>query len=158
VGVAAGVLLAPAVAPAAAQGPEPAQPSAPEPGAPQVVVAERDLRMNPAGVIAIRVGCFGTGGDICIGRLEASLAEAIRARSSKGGRIRTWAPFLLGRQGFSVRAEQAKVLRLQFFPRGGYLTRLAGTIPVKLTARYGSRSRRGLTSVKVINVYVPQKL
>lgn len=144
----AGAVSALAAEPAAAQ--EPAGPS-------QVVVASRDVRMNLAGVVVLRVGCFGTAGDLCMGRLEARLAEPILARRSRARNsgYRIYGPFVLGRQGFSVASTQGTVVRLRFYPRAGYLVRLAGTIPVSITARFASRGRTGLRSEQRINVYVP---
>ena len=143
---AAGTLTLPSAA--AAQEP-PAGPS-------RVVVSSRDVRMNLAGVVALRVGCYGRGGDVCIGRLEARLSEPILARRSRArdSGYRIYGPFLLGRQGFSVPSTRGKVVRLQFFPRAGYLVRLAGSIPVTVTARYASRGRTGLRTEQQINVYV----
>jgi hypothetical protein len=136
--------------------PEPAQPGPPPAGRPEVVFADRDLRMNLVGVIVIRAGCWGQEGDACVGRIEARLAHPIRARGSHvGRRTRTWAPFVLGRRGFTMGAGLSRVIRLRFYPRGGYLTRLAGSIPVTLTARYRSTRRGGLTSSRTIAVYVP---
>jgi hypothetical protein len=136
---------------------QPAQPSPPELGSPQVVFAPRDLRMSPAGVIAVRVGCWSDEKDLCIGRIEPVLARPIRAPGSRGGSLRTWRPFLLARRPFSVRGAEAKVVRVQLFPRGSYLARLAGTIPVRITARYRSRTGRRLTARIVIDVYVPRR-
>ena len=104
----AGTLTLPSAA--AAQEP-PAGPS-------RVVVSSRDVRMNLAGVVALRVGCYGRGGDVCIGRLEARLSEPILARRSRArdSGYRIYGPFLLGRQGFSVPSTRGKVVRLQFFP------------------------------------------
>jgi hypothetical protein len=142
----AGTLTLPSAA--AAQEP-PAGPS-------RVVVSNRDVRMNLAGVVALRVGCYGRGGDVCIGRLEARLSEPILARRSRARNsgYRIYGPFLLGRQGFSVPSTRGKVVRLQFFPRAGYLVRLAGSIPVTVTARFASRGRTGLRTEQEINVYV----
>ena len=128
----------------------------PPAGPSRVVVSSRDVRMNLAGVVALRVGCYGRGGDVCIGRLEARLSEPILARRSRArdSGYRIYGPFLLGRQGFSVPSTRGKVVRLQFFPRAGYLVRLAGSIPVTVTARYASRGRTGLRTEQEINVYV----
>jgi hypothetical protein len=144
--VSAGSLASPAAAPA--QEP-PAGPS-------RVIVSSRDVRMNLAGVVALRVGCYGRGGDVCIGRLEARLAEPVLARRSraKNSGYRIYGPFVLGRQGFSVPSARGKVVRLQFYPRAGYLVRLAGSIPVTITARFASRGRSGLRSQQRIEVYV----
>lgn len=144
--IAAGVLGSPPAAPA----------QEPPVGPSRVVVSSRDVRMNLAGVVALRVGCYGRPGDLCIGRLEARLSEPILARRSRARNsgYRIYGPFLLGRQGFSVPSARGKVVRLRFFPRAGYLVRLAGSIPVTLTARFASRGRTGLRSEQQINVYV----
>jgi hypothetical protein len=155
--VAATVLAAGVPAAPASAREQPAQPSPPGLGSPRVVFAPRDLRMSPAGVIAVRVGCWSAEGDLCIGRMEPALARPIRAPRSRGGMLRTWRPFVLARRPFSVRGAEAKVVRVQLFPRGSYLTRLAGTIPVRITARYRSRTGRRLTASTVINVYVPAR-
>lgn len=136
--------------------PSPAQAQEPPVGPSRVVVSSRDVRMNLAGVVALRVGCYGRGGDICIGRLEARLSEPILARRSraKSSGYRIYGPFVLGRQGFSVPSARGEVVRLQFYPRAGYLVRLAGSIPVTVTARFASRGRTGLRVEQQINVYV----
>ncbi len=132
--------------------------SAQEPpaGPSRMVISSRDVRMNLAGVVALRVGCYGRGGDVCVGRLEARLAEPILARRSraKNAGYRIYGPFLLGSQGFSVPSARGKVVRLQFYPRAGYLVRLVGSIPVTITARFASRGRAGLRSEQQIDVYV----
>lgn len=123
---------------------------------PEAVIAPRDLRMSLAGVIAPRLGCFGEPGDICVGTVEARLREPVRAPTShaRGAPLRTWAPFSLGRRGFSTGTGLGRVVRLQFHPRGGYLARLAGRIPVNLIVRYNTRARRGLRIQQEIYVYV----
>ncbi len=149
--VAAAAVLPLAAAPALAQQPgEAAQPATPAPGAPRVVISARDLRMNLVGVIPLRIGCFGTSGG-CGGRLEARLAEPIVARASKGASapMRTYAPFTLGRGGFGVSAGRSQLIRMRLLPRAAYLVRLAGTIPVSITAQSGSR-----TFEQTIAVYV----
>lgn len=144
------------VAASALTSPRAASAQEPPVGPSRVVVSSRDVRMNLAGVVALRVGCYGRGGDVCVGRLEARLSEPILARRSRARNsgYRIYGPFLLGRQGFSVPSARGKVVRLQFFPRAGYLVRLAGTIPVTVTARFASRGRTGLRSEQQINVYV----
>lgn len=131
---------------------EGAQPAAPGPGAPRVVIAGRDLRMNLVGVIPLRIGCFGSGG-ACAGRLEARLSEPIvaRARRGKTAPMRTYQPFLLGRGGFGVGAGRSQLIRLRLLPRAAYLVRLAGVIPVTLTARPTSGAH---PAEQVIGVYV----
>ena len=138
---AAALALSPAVPPAAAQD-EGAQPAVPDPGAPRLVISGRDLRMNLAGVIPLRVGCFGRGG-YCAGRLEARIIEPIRARN------RTYAPFVLARGGFGVPAARSQLLRLRFYPRARYLVRAAGTIDVVIVGRMGSRTWQRLIAVYV---------
>ena len=113
-----------------------------DPGAPRVVVSGRDLRMNLAGVIPLRVGCFGRGG-YCAGRLEARLVEPVRARN------RTYAPFVLARGGFGVAAGRSQFLRLRFYPRARYLVRAAGTIDVVIVAHFGSPPVQRLIAVYV---------
>lgn len=146
-------VLAAGSRPAAAPAAQPAQPSPPPLGWAQVVFAPRDLRMSPAGVIAVRIGCWSDDRDLCVGRIEPALARAIRAPGSRGGGPRTWHPFLLARRPFSVPGAEGKVVRVQLFPRAGYLTRLAGTIPVRLIAHYRSRTGRRLTTSTFIHVY-----
>lgn len=139
--------------PAAAQSQEEgAQPAAPGAGAPRVVISGRDLRMNLTGVIPLRIGCFGSGG-FCGGRLEARLAEPLIAPARRGRTApkRTYQPFGLGRGGFGVGASRSQVVRLRFFPRAAYLVRLAGAIPVVISARPTSGAR---PADQVIAVYV----
>ena len=152
-GVLAALALAALASPAGAEAQEEgAQPAAPGPGAPRVVIAGRDLRMNLVGVVALRIGCFGSGG-ACAGRLEARLSEPIVARARRGrtAPMRTYQPFLLGRAGFGVGAGRSQLIRLRLFPRAAYLVRLAGEIPVTLTARPTSAAHG---AEQVIGVYV----
>lgn len=123
---------------------------------PEAVIAPRDLRMSLAGVIAPRLGCFGEPGDLCVGTVQARLREPVRAPASRARRapLRTWPPFTLGRRGFSAATGRGRVVRLQFYPRGGYLARLAGRLPVNLTVLYDTRARRGLRTQQEIYVYV----
>lgn len=135
---------------AAQDGPAPPEP--PDPGPPRVIFSDRDLRMSRVGIIEIRVGCHGQPGQVCIGSVEARLAEPIRAPASPGARrLRTWRPFTLGRGRIGISARGATLLRMRFFPRGGYLVRSARTIPVRLIARFN----RNLTAERTIKVYVP---
>jgi hypothetical protein len=136
------LLVLAAASAAAAQGPGegPGPPAAA--GAPTVVVAPRDLRMNLARVIVLRIGCLGAGAG-CGGRLEARLARPVVVRG------RRWAPFTLGRGGLGVGPGQSRVMRLRFYPLGAHLVRLAGTIPVMIVAR----TPQGIFR-KTIHVYV----
>jgi hypothetical protein len=144
-------LLAAGAPTAAAQG-EGAQPAQPEPGPPRVIFSDRDLRMSRVGIIEIRVGCFGEGGQTCVGNVEARLLEPIKAPSSPGGGgTRTWRPFTLGRGRIGMGAGRATLLRMRLFPRGGHLVRSAKTIPVLLIARFNG----SLTAERTIKVYVP---
>jgi hypothetical protein len=146
-----GLTLA-AVQPAAAQ--EPQQPEPPDPGAPRVIFSDRDLRMSRVGIIEIRVGCHGRGGQTCVGTVEARLPEPIRAPTSPGARsTRLWRPFTLGRGRIGISAGRATLLRMRLFPRGGLLVRSARTIPVSLNARFNGN----LTAERTIKVYVPSR-
>lgn len=150
--MAALVLALSAAQPAAAQ--EPVQPEPPDPGAPRVIFSDRDLRMSRVGIIEIRVGCHGRGGQTCVGRVEARLPEPIKAPASPGGRAtRLWRPFTLGRGRIGISAGRATLLRMRLYPRGGYLVRSARTIPVSLTARFNGN----LTAERTIKVYVPSR-
>jgi hypothetical protein len=142
--VALTVCLLPAAiaAPALAQVPGEGTPPATAGPAPTVVVAPRDLRMNLAGVIVLRVGCLGPAGG-CGGRLEARLARPIEVRG------RRWAPFVLGRGRLGIGAGLSRVIRFRFYPRGARLVRLAGTVPVTIIAR-----TPGGVFPKTIHVYV----
>lgn len=142
-GVVAGA-LAFAVTPAAGVSPALAQQQGPEAATPEAgrartVISGRDLRMNLVGVIPLRLGCFGPSGG-CGGRLEARLAEPIVARASKGAKapMRAYAPFTLARGAFGVSAGRSQLVRMRLYPRAAYLVRLAGTIPVTITATSGS--------------------
>lgn len=127
------------------------RPAPPAPGAPRVVIAPRDLRMNLARVIPVRIGCQGTAG-FCGGRLEAHLTEPIVAPARRGSRARrTYQPFLLGRAGFGVAAGRSQIVRMRLFPRAGYLVRLAGSIPVTIAGRPTSGAHPG---EQAIHVYV----
>jgi hypothetical protein len=138
--------------PAAAQ--EPVQPDPAEPGPPRVIFSERDLRMSRVGIIEIRVGCHGRGGQTCVGRVEARLPEPIKAPASPGGGgTRLWRPFTLGRGRIGIGAGRATLLRMRLYPRGGFLVRSARTIPVLLTARFNGN----LTAERPIKVYVPSR-
>ena len=136
------VLLSVAASPALAQAPGAGAPSPTATAAPTVVVAPRDLRMNLARVIVLRIGCLGTGGG-CGGRLEARLARPVEVRGHR------WGAFTLGRAGFGVGAGLSRVIRFRLYPRGAHLVRLAGTIPVAIVAR----TPQGVFA-KTIHVYV----
>jgi hypothetical protein len=133
---------------------EAAQPAPPEPGPPQLIFSDRDLRMSRVGIIEIRVGCFGKAGQTCLGRIEARLPEPIKAPASPGGSgTRLWRPFTLGRGRIGISAGRATLLRMRLYPRGGYLVRSARTIPVSLIARFNGN----LTAERTIKVYVPSR-
>ena len=138
----AAALLAVAAPPALGQAPGEGAPGPTAGAAPSVVVAPRDLRMNLARVIVLRVGCLGAAGG-CGGRLEARLARPVQAGGQR------WAPFTLGRARFGIGAGVSKIIRFRFYPRGGRLVRLAGTIPVTIVAR----TPQGVFP-KTIRVYV----
>jgi hypothetical protein len=151
--LAALLLLAPGGPVAAAQD-EAAQPAPPEPGPPRLIFSERDLRMSRVGIIEVRVGCFGKGGQTCVGRVEARLPEPIKAPASPGGGgARLWRPFTLGRGRIGISAGRATLLRMRLYPRGGFLVRSARTIPVLLIARFNGN----LTAERAIKVYVPSR-
>ena len=121
-----------------------------------VVVSSRDVRMNLAGVVACAWAATARGRRLH--RAPGGAAEPNRswpvARGPGTRGYRIYGPFLLGRQGFSVPSTRGKVVRLQFFPRAGYLVRLAGTIPVRSPPATRSRGRTGLRTEQEINVYV----
>jgi hypothetical protein len=150
-GLAAGLaaaLLAAGAPPALGQVPGEGAPGPTAGAAPSVVVAPRDLRMNLARVIVLRIGCLGAAGG-CGGRLEARLARPVQAGGHR------WARFTLGRARFGIGAGLSRFIRFRFYPRGGRLVRLAGTIPVTIVAR----TPQGVFA-KTIHVYVspPQRL
>lgn len=136
------ILLFVGAPPAIGQVPGEGAPPATGAAVPTVVVAPRDLRMNLARVIVLRLGCLGPAGG-CGGRLEARLARSLHVRG------RRWEPFVLGRGRFGIGAGLSRVLRFRFYPRGGRLVRLAGTIPVTIVAR----TPQGVFA-KTIHVYV----
>lgn len=140
--LAAVVLGGAAAPPALGQAPGEGTPAPTAGAVPTVVVAPRDLRMNVARVIVLRVGCLGAAGG-CGGRLEARLTRPVEAGGHR------WAPFTLGRARFGIGAGRSKFIRFRLYPRGGRLVRLAGTVPVTVVAR----TPQGVFP-KTIHVYV----
>jgi hypothetical protein len=131
--------------------------------APDMVISGRDVRMTPAGVAGVRIGCLSLdASETCSGTLTLTLARAVLVPGRRGRRPgaapkRRVGPFTMGTTSFTMPAGSARLLRIRLSVRARSVVRQLGSVFVKVEARYTGRSGQPARAGRTITLYYPRR-